>query len=81
MIPKQTKNIWKWSKHDNLIPVTNFMDGIEVEDTNKAGSKAEKIKGAKDKDNTTKITVFRGKKMDDTMIKHSEILEKAEKSK
>jgi hypothetical protein len=78
IIPKQSKNIWKHSKFDGMIPITNFLSGIEEQekDQKKIGFKNEKVKGIKDKDNTTKITIFRGNKMDDTLINHSELLDK-----
>jgi len=48
MIPKQTKKIWKWTKYDELVPVINFMDGLEVESpTKNTGFKDE---GGKKKD-------------------------------
>jgi hypothetical protein len=81
MIPKQNKKIWKWTKYDQLIPVTNFIDGLEIEDSKISGFKNEKVKGIKDKENTSKITIFRGGKMDETLINHSELLDKSEKSK
>ena len=79
VIPSQTKNIWKHSKFDGMIPITNFMSGLEEQekDSRKNGFKSEKVKGIKDKDNTTKITIFRGGKMDDTLINHSELLDKS----
>lgn len=63
-----------------MIPITRFQSGLETDDIKKRGFADEKVKGSKDLANTTKITVFNGNKMDDTLINHNDLLDKKSKS-
>ena len=58
-ISSQSKYIWKHTKHDGLLPITNFVKGVQENDPNKM--KSEKSM-KKDNVNSTKISTFRSGK-------------------
>ena len=58
--------VWKYSKFDQILPITNFKSGIQAEDPNKI-----KIPTKNKTDvNKTPLTTFTNGKMKDSIIRH-----------